>query len=142
MKTLITFFFIATTAIISAQQVVTWKGGTPGKENCWTEPRNWDSNKVPDEFSHVVIKVRNNGHFAMPIIHTNVQIEAIEVHSKAYLTITEKGTLLLYGADLNRDDIQLFGGNIHNAGRIIYEDFDADDFIARSSIARVYNPHH
>jgi hypothetical protein len=142
MKTLITIIFIATTAIISAQQVVTWKGGTPGKENCWAEPRNWDTNRVPDEFSHVVIKFRNNGHFNMPVIHSNEQIETIEIHSRAYLTITEKGTLLLYGANLEGDDIQLFGGNIHNTGRIIYEDLEADHFIARSSIARVYNPHH
>jgi hypothetical protein len=142
MKTLITLIFIATTTIISAQQVVTWNGGTPGKENCWTEPRNWDINRVPDEFSHVVIKARNNGHFSMPVIQSNVQIETIEIHSKANLTITEKGTLLLYGADLESDDIKLFGGYIHNTGRIIYEDFEADEFIARSSIARVYNPHH
>jgi hypothetical protein len=138
MKNLITILLVFSTAFISGQHVIIWKGGTPGKEKSWDEPRNWYSNKVPDEFSNVIIKHANNGHFKMPEINGEVQIVSIQIFAKSYVTISDTGKLFIDGADTYSEGILLFGGDIQNTGVIRYENVDIGDYSRASNIAKVF----
>lgn len=80
-----------------AQNINTWKGGTPGKENKWDEPRNWSKNQVPDEFSDVIIPDVSTSTFSYPIIEEAIiELNSIMVQSTANLTIESTATLVIY----------------------------------------------
>lgn len=95
-----------------AQHVFTWKGGTPGQETNWNEPRNWSTYQVPDEFSHVVIKRLHTGHYAQPVIEQEVEVASIQVHTGASLTIKTGGQLLIDGEYAKQEELTLFGGTL------------------------------
>ena len=46
MKYLLMPFFLICTTFLVAQKQITWIGGTPGKENTWEEPKNWNANTI------------------------------------------------------------------------------------------------
>ncbi len=120
---LIIALLLTATTFITAQNLITWEGGTPGKECKWDEPRNWSTNNVPDEFSFVIIKNLNTGHGAQPIINVVAKAANLEIQSGAYLTITKKGVLELEG-DLEKYGIEFHGGELFNKGNIVLKNID------------------
>jgi hypothetical protein len=110
MKTLIFSLLVLAMTASFAQQQVIWKGGTPGHETSWNEPRNWSTYQVPDEFSHVVIMPLHTGHHAQPVIDQEVEVASIQVHTGAKLTIKIGGEILVDGESSNPHELGLFGG--------------------------------
>jgi hypothetical protein len=118
MKTLIIALLTLTSTIAIAQNTVTWKGGTPGNETNWNESKNWSNNQVPDEFTNIIIKALNTGHFAQPVVSENVEVASIEIQAGAKLTVTESGQILIDGIDTYSEGIVSYGGLLVNEGII------------------------
>lgn len=78
------------------QRAITWKGGTPGMKNEWYCPQNWSTASVPDEFSDVIIPDVSTSTFASPVIKSgDVEINSLEMHTNATLTIEGKARLVV-----------------------------------------------
>ncbi len=127
MKTLIIIIAIFAFNFASAQQTITWKGGTPGNETAWDEPRNWDSNRVPDQNDFVIINFVDNGHYSNPIIDSEVQVAWVQIYTGADLTIAETGKLIVDGAHTYSEGISFYGGNLTAEGQVVLKDIDALD---------------
>ena len=112
---------------IHAQTAISWKGGTPGKETKWSEPKNWDAHRIPNEEDKVIIKMENNGHFSQPVIDKEVHIAWLEIHSRAALEVTKSGVLLIDGTDVYSEGISMYGGKLHSEGEIILKHIDVDN---------------
>ncbi|MCB0677498.1 MAG: hypothetical protein KDC30_12455 [Saprospiraceae bacterium] len=97
MKTLlITLFALFSTTLI-AQQAITWKGGTPGRESDWNEPRNWSTNCLPNEFSDLIIPDVSTTTFSTPVIKEGiVEINSLTIASNSKLTIQSPARLIVY----------------------------------------------
>jgi hypothetical protein len=115
---------------INAQTTTTWKGGTPGRETTWNEPKNWDANRIPGEWDKVIIKREYNGHFSQPVINAAVQVSWLEIHPGAELTITPSGQLTIDGSFTYSEGVSIYGGNIRSDGEIVFKDIDSE-FIAK-----------
>lgn len=124
MKTLIIIAMTLISTLSFAQQIVEWKGGTPGKEQMWNEARNWNTNQVPDEYSVVIIKRQNTGHNAQPVILQNVQIASMQLESGAMLTVAEGSELMIDGTYTYSEGIKNFGGHLENEGTIQFRNID------------------
>ena len=97
-------FALFCTSII-AQNTVTWVGGTPGKETKWEEPKNWDTNRVPDDFSNVVIPDVSSTTFALPVISEGtVEVNAIQIHTQSKVIVKE---ILLYNHGSKEGDFKI-----------------------------------
>ena len=118
MKTIMIVLLAVTSNFLFAQQQITWVGGTPGKENRWEEPKNWDAQRVPDENSKVLIKTCYSGHNAQPIINTSVDVASIELQDGARLTINGQAKLIIDGTYTYSQGIVNYGGHIINEGII------------------------
>ncbi|MBC7774038.1 MAG: hypothetical protein H7246_01265 [Phycisphaerae bacterium] len=100
MKNAIIFFSI-TIALLSgfqtplrAQKTATWKGGSPGKPSEWHCAANWNENRVPNEFSRVIIPDVSTSTFSEPILNNGeVEIWNIEIQSGAALHIGKNARL-------------------------------------------------
>lgn len=101
-----------------AQTTAHWKGGTPGKKNCWHEAKNWSDNRVPDEFTYVVIEALNTGHHALPVISQEIEVGGIDIYGGASLTIKNTGSVTIDGSDFYTEGITNTGGKIYNHGVI------------------------
>lgn len=98
MKILLIAIFTLTTTITFAQQSVTWKGGTPGKETNWNEARNWSNNKVPNEFSDVTIPDVSTSTFSNPVIKKGtIELNCISIGSNGQLTVESDAKVIVYG---------------------------------------------
>ena len=126
---LITLLSILAPVFINAQTSISWKGGTPGRETAWNEPRNWDAHRVPNEWDKVIVKMEYNGHFSQPVIDAAVQVAWLEIHPGAELTITSSGQLTIDGTFTYSEGISIYGGSISSAGEIVFKNIDAT-FIA------------
>ena len=112
MKTFLILSFTLLTSIGFAQKTVVWKGGTPGKENCWHEARNWSTNSVPDEFSNVIIPDVSSSSFSTPIIYDGtVELNALQMETNTHLSILRKAKLIVYSYSygLDIEKLQLEG---------------------------------
>jgi hypothetical protein len=118
MKSIMMFFFMLTLTSGFAQNTVSWKGGTPGRETSWKEPRNWSNYQVPDEYTHVIIAKLHTGHYAQPVIHDLVEVASIRVLAGASLKITDQGEIVIDGSLTYTEGIVTQGGSIINEGRI------------------------
>ena len=118
MKTTIIGLFLLTTSFLHAQNTATWIGGAPGKETKWSEPKNWSDQRVPDEFSYVVISGRQSGHDAQPVITDLVEVASIELRSGASLVISSTGEVAIDGTDIYTEGIANYGGRLVNHGVI------------------------
>lgn len=97
MKTFLIIIFSLISTLNFAQRSTTWKGGTPGKETCWEEARNWSENRVPDEFSDVFIPDVSTSTFHYPVIKEGaVELNSIRMASTAQLTIAASAKLIVY----------------------------------------------
>ncbi len=132
MKASLIALFSLISVFAFSQNILTWKGGAPGNENDWYESKNWDKNVVPDQDSYVIIKRLNTGHDAQPIIEGEVIVACIELQSRALLTVTNKGSLVLDGSFTYSEGIHFFGGRVFNEGIV---DFRNIDITNRDAIA-------
>jgi len=135
MKNLMILLFTLSTSLLTAQTICTWTGGTPGKENAWNEARNWDTNRVPDEFTFVVIQKVNSGHNAQPEIKQEIEIAGLDILNNAKLTILKNGNLKINGLYTATNGIQLFGGELINFGNLELSNIDSET--EKIDIARV-----
>ena len=126
MKNFFILLFSLVTSITFAQQIAIWEGGTPGKENCWNEAKNWSNQTVPDEFTFVIIEYRNSGHQAQPIIENAAFAASVEIQSRAKLQIMEKGSLHVDGEGLYTHGIAVYGGQLINKGEIHLNNLDSE----------------
>jgi hypothetical protein len=98
MKTLLIAIFSLFTTITFAQQAVTWIGGTPGNETSWNEAKNWSKNKVPYEFSDVIIPDVTTTTFSAPVIKRGtIELNALQIASNGKLTVESEAKLIVYG---------------------------------------------
>ena len=124
MKTLITILGFAGIFLInvSAKAQIVWKGGTPGAENKWEEPRNWSTQKVPGIFDDVVIPDRSTQGNFYPVIKTEVEaIAQLIIKAGANLKLTENGMLTIDGGQTYNTGLTLVG-HLDNQGKIIIVD--------------------
>lgn len=119
MKNLTTLFALFIPFLLTAQTNIVWKGGTPGQETKWTEPQNWDANRVPGEFDHVVIHAENTGHFSQPVLDGTAQIASVEIGPGAELHIAETGQLVVDGTHTYSEGISIYGGKLVADGIVI-----------------------
>ena len=118
MKTLLIAILTLVSTSIFAQHSVVWKGGTPGKENVWNEARNWSNNKVPNEFSDVIIPDVSTSTFSTPIIKDGmIEINSLRIDSNAQLSIETSARLIIYSHAEG-----LIKENIKNEGTLIVMD--------------------
>ncbi len=115
MKTLLIALFTLISTITIAQNTVTWTGGTPGNETSWNEARNWSNNKVPNEFTNVIIPDVSTSTFSNPIIKEGtVELNSILMETRALLTVQASAKLIVYGyaEGLIKDNLELKGSLI------------------------------
>jgi hypothetical protein len=98
MKNLLIAIFTLLTTITFAQQAVTWNGGTPGNETSWDEARNWSNNKVPNEFSDVIIPDVSTSTFSTPVIKNGTfELNSLQIASNGKLTVESSAKMIVYG---------------------------------------------
>lgn len=115
MKSLLIALFTLISTFAFSQSTVTWKGGTPGKETSWNEAKNWSNNKVPNEFSDVIISDVSTSTFSAPVIKVGtIELNSIIIESNAQLTIETAAKLVVYGnaEGLMKENLQLKGSLI------------------------------
>lgn len=89
---------------ISAQ----WKGGHPGRPKDWTCASNWSNNKVPNEFTDVIITEQDITYNNYPEISKGLlDVRSLEIQNKAILVIDSNAQLNVHQKtastiDLNR----------------------------------------
>jgi hypothetical protein len=112
MKNLIALIVICLPLLLTAQQTISWKGGTPGTPHSWNQARNWDTNRVPGPNDYVIIAQPNNGHFAHPVIREEVQLASVEIQAGATLEVASSGKLIVDGAYNYSKGIAIYGGRL------------------------------
>ncbi|MCB9286171.1 MAG: hypothetical protein H6560_02560 [Lewinellaceae bacterium] len=121
MKTLLSLVvafgvIMAANSTLVAQNV--WRGGTPGQEQEWNNPRNWSQNRVPDIDDIVLIpNTESRGGFYPVISKDAGPIYYLEVQGGATLSVTTNGKLMIDGVGKYEDAILLIG-TIENKGEI------------------------
>ncbi len=123
---LIIFLTVFTTFVLAAQNTITWKGGTPGKETAWNEARNWDAHRIPNENDRVVIPTEFNGHFAQPMIEGEARAAWVEIQAGGSLYVARTGQLTIDGAYTYSEGISIYGGKLESDGEIILKDIDQE----------------
>lgn len=83
---------------IFAQKTAVWIGGQAGRESDWDCPENWSGNRVPNEFSDVVLPDISSQSRALPVIKTGfVQINSLSVDASTVLLVADGARLLVFG---------------------------------------------
>ena len=117
----------ACTCSVYAQTTIRWKGGTPGREDSWNEPRNWDAQRLPDAFDKVIIRLDNTGHFAQPVLDSEVTVAWIDIQSGGLLTITEHGRLNVDGRYTYSEGITMNKGHLISNGDVVLIGIEPDE---------------
>ncbi|MEO6190831.1 MAG: hypothetical protein ABIO44_11200 [Saprospiraceae bacterium] len=105
MKTIFAFFMLFSFIQIGSSQIsAKWIGGHSGRPNDWNCSNNWSNNKVPNEFTDVVVSFVDFNDPTYPIIKSglckvhSLRIQygtILKIDSKAKLTVlTESSTPL------------------------------------------------
>jgi hypothetical protein len=116
MKGIILFMTILVTQQFSYSQIENvWIGGHPARPNDWSCAANWSRNKVPNEFSNVIINANEMKSISFPKIEDEkVLIRTLRINKGAQLKISYKSTLeILYQTD------QINYNLIKNEGKLI-----------------------
>jgi hypothetical protein len=91
------YYCIFAEASLFGQTQVIWKGGSPGRETKWECPKNWVGNKLPDEFSNVLIPDIVSGSNSFPELDdADVSINSLRIEGESILKIRPHGTLTVY----------------------------------------------
>ncbi len=118
MKTLLSFIVAFVIIHSTAVAQIVWRGGTPGQEEAWSNPRNWDQHRVPDADDIVIIpNTETRGGFYPVIDGQAGPIYYLEIQGGAKLTVTPYGSLAIDGAGKYEDAILLVGA-LENHGEI------------------------
>lgn len=79
-----------------AQVISIWRGNTPGQESKWDCPSNWSNNRLPDEFTDVIIQVDNSSRHKYPVLNTNrEEINSLRIWPGACLILKEGNLYVL-----------------------------------------------
>ncbi len=79
-----------------------WRGMTPGHERNWNCPSNWSNNRIPDEFTDVIIPVDISINYRYPVIKSSAtEINSLHIWPGATLTVKEGEMWIL---DAERSD--------------------------------------
>ena len=126
-KLIILVLAIGIGTTLQAQNTIYWKGGTPGEETKWYNPKNWSPNRIPASNDIVVIpNCSSHGCFYPELAETAAPIAHLRVESGAVLTIQKGGYLSIDGSATFNDGISLFG-TILNYGHISIIDAGVED---------------
>lgn len=107
----------------------TWKGGTPGDETNWMNPRNWCANTVPTEISDVVIPNISTTGSHYPIVKSKVEpIGSLLISGGAKLFIEESGLLIVDGREVYNYGILNLGYILIN-GEVFIENCALDPYL-------------
>lgn len=114
----LTFSIILTLSFsfsLSAQISATWQGGKPGRATDWNCPANWSEDRVPDEFTQVIIPSGANYY---PVIqYTPAPIDALLMESGTTLTIQDGANLTILCETGIFDGVTILG-HIENNGTL------------------------
>lgn len=112
---LFSFFFF--TLSLSAQNI--WKGGTPGAETDWMQPRNWSQGQVPDwTDASVIIPDVSSRTRAFPVIKSTVpDISYLSIEGGAQVKIETTGSITIDGINTYNHGISNIG-NLYNSGKL------------------------
>ena len=101
MKTTLILLLVLITANSFAQITAIWRGNTPGHENKWECPSNWSNNRVPDEFTDVIIQVDISNDFHYPVFNmSETEINSLRIWPGACLYL-KSGNLFILDAERN-----------------------------------------
>jgi hypothetical protein len=120
MKTVINFcslalLLICLTGALHAQTTSIWQGGIPGQTTDWNTAANWKENRVPDEYSLVIIPSDRQFY---PVLEEEVEpIDALLLEGGAALTLGHDGYLAILGETGRMEGIILYG-TIQNKGTL------------------------
>jgi len=115
MRTLLLIIMTFSATIIMGQKSVEWIGGTPGKETCWNEPRNWSDHKVPNEFSNVFIGKTSASVVHFPVISEGlIELNSINLSNQATLKLDASAELIIYDSATG-----IFSNNFVADGRVV-----------------------
>ncbi|HOY08258.1 MAG TPA: hypothetical protein PLO67_22775 [Saprospiraceae bacterium] len=96
----LTALLTLTSLSLQAQKIATWKGGAPGHATEWNYPANWKENRVPNEFSQVIIPDVSASTFSNPVLDGEVvEIWSLQMFSGASLRIGKSARLIVTGQD-------------------------------------------
>ena len=96
-----------------------WRGGTPGAETEWANPRNWSMNQVPDwtDFAVIIPDVSSRSRF-FPVIRNRIpEISYLVIEAGARLTVEATGVLTINGEHTYNHGI-LNTGHLYNSGQM------------------------
>jgi hypothetical protein len=100
MKNALVFTALLFSLSLHAQKIATWKGGAPGHTTDWNYPANWEENRVPNEFSQVIIPDVSSSTFSNPVLDGEaVEIWSLQIFSGASLRIGKSARLIVTGQD-------------------------------------------
>ena len=110
MKPVLTLLLILLTLQSFAQIISTWRGNTPGRESEWNCTSNWSNNRLPDEFTDVVIPVDISITYNYPVINTDsVEINSLSIWPGAVLKMKKGQLTILDPKRCNYSRIQVIG---------------------------------
>ena len=79
-----------------------WKGNTPGHEVEWAYASNWSNNRIPDEFTDVVIPFDITLGKNYPVIRTpNVEVNSLSVIAGAQIQMDAACTIRILTSNTN-----------------------------------------
>lgn len=114
MKTLVLTLAVALMPALqlTAQKTNYWKGGFPGHENEWNQPRNWSLGFVPDWTCHVMIPDVSAACHPQPVLTSgNFEVQSVIILPGASFTIASGASLWLLG-------FNAFGVPLQNDGTL------------------------
>jgi hypothetical protein len=116
MKTMMMILMIVLFAeTMTSQTTSRWNGNTPGHERDWFLAANWSNNRVPDEFSDVIIPVDISIDRNYPVINggtTTVEINSLSIWPGATITL-KTGTLSILDPERSYFSLYQILGNGH-----------------------------
>ena len=79
-----------------AQIISIWRGNTPGHESKWDCPSNWSNNRLPDEFTDVIIQVDISSTYKYPVLNSKrTEINSLRIWPGASLILKEGNLYVL-----------------------------------------------
>lgn len=118
MKTTILILLSLFSANGFAQIISIWRGNTPGQENRWDCPSNWSNNRLPDEFTDVIIQVDISSRFRYPVLNSKqTEINSLRIWPGASLILKE-GNLYVLDAEAS----YFRQSQVNGKGKLIFID--------------------
>lgn len=97
-------FLLYVVLSMHAQKTSIWKGGTPGRNTDWNCAANWKENRVPDEFSCVIIPDVSSSTFSYPSIENRVvEIWSLQCLPPAKVTLVGNARIIQLEPPLQKD---------------------------------------